>query len=53
MDKNEQAKAKSTIKSGVDIGAFEAVLGGFPEKKTAEQIAKEHEPKTAPNSVRS
>ena len=53
MAENKQAKAKTDIKSGVTLDAFEGILGGYPEKKSVEQIEKETTPKTAPESVRS
>lgn len=49
-----QAKAKSDVKSGNELGKYaETVLGGMPPKKSQEEIDKVNTPKDAPQSVRS
>lgn len=45
-------KAKSDNKSGVTNKSYVEQLGGYPEKKTVEQIDKVNMPKNAPGSVR-
>ena len=50
----KQAKAKSDVKSGNENKQFAtSVLGGFPEKKSVEQIEKANTPGKAPGSVAS
>lgn len=51
-EKNTPPKAASDNKSGVKNTSYVEQLGGYPSKKTVEEIDKVNMPKNAPGSVR-